>query len=168
MYITIETHFSQNLFIFFSSFVWCSTVHWTLILNASFSSVQLLSHLQFFVTPWIVAHQASLSITNSRSRPKPMSIESVMPSNLCCPLLLLPLISQHQVLFQWVSSSYQMAKVLAFYLQHLVFQWIFRTDFLRTGWISLQFKGLSRVFSNTIQKNPTECCKQCIWNSHLR
>ena len=56
-------------------------------------SVQSLSHVQLFATPWIAAHQASLSITNCRSSPKPMSIESVMPSNhliLCCPLLLLP------------------------------------------------------------------------------
>ena len=56
-------------------------------------SVQSLSHVQFFTTPWTVAGQASLSITNSRSPPKPMCIESVMPSNhliLCCPLLLLP------------------------------------------------------------------------------
>ena len=57
----------------------------------SFSSVQLLSHVWLFVTPWTAARQASLSITNSRSLPKPMSIESVMPSNhLCLPLLLLP------------------------------------------------------------------------------
>ena len=58
-----------------------------------FSSVQSLSHLQLFVTPWTAAHQASLSITNSQSLPKLMSIESVMPSNhliLCRPLLLLP------------------------------------------------------------------------------
>ena len=58
-----------------------------------FSSIQLLSHVQLFATPWTAAHQASLSITNSQSAPKPMSIESVMPSNhliLCCPLLLLP------------------------------------------------------------------------------
>ena len=57
------------------------------------SSVQLLSHVQLFATPWTAAHQASLSITNSWSSPKPMSIESVMPSNhliLCRPLLLLP------------------------------------------------------------------------------
>ena len=56
-------------------------------------SVQSLSHVQLFVTPWTAAHQASLSITNSRSLPKLMSIESVMPSNhliLCRPLLLLP------------------------------------------------------------------------------
>ena len=58
-----------------------------------FSSVQSLSHVQLFVTPWTAARQASLSITNSRSLPKPMSIESVMPSNhliLCRPLFLLP------------------------------------------------------------------------------
>ena len=61
-----------------------------------FSSVQSLSHVQLFVTPWTVTHQASLSITNSPSLPKLMSIESVMPSNhliLCRPLLLLPSIS---------------------------------------------------------------------------
>ena len=58
-----------------------------------FSSVQMLSRVWHFATPWTAALQASLSITNSRSLPKFMSIESVMPSNLlvlCCPLLLLP------------------------------------------------------------------------------
>ena len=58
-----------------------------------FSSVQSLSHVQLFVTPWTAARQASRSITNSRSSPKPMSTESVMPFNhliLCRPLLLLP------------------------------------------------------------------------------
>ena len=58
-----------------------------------FSSVQSLSHVRLFATPWTAAWQASLSITNSWSPPKPMSIESVMPSNhliLCRPLLLLP------------------------------------------------------------------------------
>ena len=62
-------------------------------LTVQFSSVQLLSCVWLFVTPWTSAHQASLSITNCRSPPKPMSIESVMPSNhltLCRPLLLLP------------------------------------------------------------------------------
>ena len=59
----------------------------------SFSSVQLLSRVWLFATPWTTALQASLSITNSWSPPKPMSIESVMPSNhliLCRPLLRLP------------------------------------------------------------------------------
>ena len=59
----------------------------------TFSSIQPLSRVQLFVTPWTAAHQASLSITNSRSLLKLMSTESVMPSNhlvLCCPLVLLP------------------------------------------------------------------------------
>ena len=63
------------------------------LLRLQFSSVQLLSRVLLFVTPWTVARPSSLSITNSQSLPKLMSIESVMPSNhlvLCCPLLLLP------------------------------------------------------------------------------
>ena len=63
------------------------------IICHQFSSVQSLSRVQLFATPWITARQASLSITNSRSLLKPMSIELVMPSShliLYCPLLLLP------------------------------------------------------------------------------
>ena len=61
--------------------------------EATLSSLQSLSRVLLFVTPWTTVCQASLSITNSRNLPKPMSIESVMPSNhlfLCHPLLLLP------------------------------------------------------------------------------
>ena len=61
--------------------------------TSQFSSVQLLSQVQLFATPWTAARQVSLSITNSRSLLKLMSIESVMPSNhliSCCPLLLPP------------------------------------------------------------------------------
>ena len=61
--------------------------------NWMFSSVQSLSHVRLFETPWITAHQASLSITKSRSSPKPKSIQSGMSSTrliLCRPLLLLP------------------------------------------------------------------------------
>ena len=64
-----------------------------LSLLSSTVSVQSLSRVRLFATPWIAARQASLSITNSRSLPTLMSIESVMPSNrliLCCPILLLP------------------------------------------------------------------------------
>ena len=63
------------------------------MLQVQFSSVQLLSRVRLFVTPWTAAHQASLSITNSQSLLKLMSIKSVMPSNhliLCHPLLLPP------------------------------------------------------------------------------
>ena len=64
-----------------------------LLIGYQFSSVQSLSHVRLFATPWIAARQASLSITNSQSLLKHMSIESMMPSShliLCCPLLLLP------------------------------------------------------------------------------
>ena len=63
------------------------------VFNLHFSSVQLLSHVRLFETPWTAAHQASLSISNSQSLLKLMSDELVMPSNhlfLCHPLLLLP------------------------------------------------------------------------------
>ena len=80
-----------------------------------FSSVQSLSRIRLFATPWTAARQASLSITNSRSSPKPMSIESVMPSShliLCRPLLLLPsyntaksyLSMTEQKAFSWLQS----------------------------------------------------------------
>ena len=68
-----------------------------------FSWVQSLSRVWLFAAPWTAAHQASLSITNSRSPPKPRSIESVMPSNyltLCCPFLLLPSIFPSIRVFQ--------------------------------------------------------------------
>ena len=78
-------------------FPWYFSSHWplpyALALNPHFSSVQSLSYIQFFVTPWTAAGQVSLSITNSWSLLKVMSIESVMPTNhlsLCHPLLFLP------------------------------------------------------------------------------
>ena len=96
------------------------------------SSVQLLSCVRLFETPWTAAFQASLSITNCRNLPKPMSIESMIPSNhliLLSPSPALNL-SQHQGLFKWVSSSHQVAQVWEFQLQHQSFQWTPRTDLL--------------------------------------
>ena len=123
------------------------------------SSVQSLSCVRLFATPWTAARQASLSNTNSRSPPKPMSIESVMPSNhliLCHPLLLLPSIfpsirvfsSESALRIRWpnigVSAS---TSVLPINTQ----DW---SPLGWTGWISLQSKGLSRVFFNTtVQKH---------------
>ena len=82
------------------------------------SSVQFISSLscvRLFVTPWTSARQASLSITNSQSLYKLMSIESVMPSNhliLCHPLLLLP--SVFPSIRKWVHSSHQVPKYWSF------------------------------------------------------
>ena len=128
-------------------------------LNVWFSSVQLLSHVPLFATPWIAARQASLSITSSRSSPKIMSIESVMPSShliLCRLLLLLPPtlpgsetfpMSQ---LFAWDGQSIGVS-ALASFLPKNTHGW---SPLGWTGWISLQSKGLSRVFSNTtVQKH---------------
>ena len=88
-------------------------------------SVQSLSRVQLFVTPWTAAHQDSLPITNSRSLLKLMSIKSVMPSNhlilWSSPSPPGPNLSQHQGLLQRVSSSNQVAKVLELQLQHQSF-----------------------------------------------
>ena len=127
--------------------------------SQKFSWVQSLSHVQLFATPWTEALQASLSITNSQCLLKLMSIESVMPSNhliFCSTLLLLSSIFSSIGSFQMsqfftsggqsigVSAS---ASVLPMNIQDwFPLGW--------TGWISLQSKGLSRVFSNTtVQKH---------------
>ena len=96
-------------------------------------SVQSFSRVRLFATPWTTACQASLSITDSQSLLKLMSIKSVTPSNHLIRSSPSPPacnLSQHQGLFKWVSSLHQVAKVLDFQLQHQSFQWIFRTDFL--------------------------------------
>ena len=99
-----------------------------------FSSVQLLSRVRLFATPWTAARQASLSITNSQSLLKLMPIELVMPSNhliLCHPLLLLPPIFPSIRVFSNESVVHiKWPKYWSFQLQHQSFQWIFRTDFL--------------------------------------
>ena len=148
------------------------------------SSVQLLSHVWPFATPWTAASQASLSITNSWSLFKLMSIKSVMPSNhliLCCPLLLLPSIfpsirvfSKESVLHIrwpkcWSFSFSASPSVLLMNIQDwFPLGW--------TGWISLQYKGLSRVFNTTVQKHqffgtqlsysPTLISIRDYWKNH--
>ena len=119
-----------------------------------FSSVQSLSRVRLFATPWIAACQAFLSITNSRSSLKLTSIESVMPSshlNLCCPLFLVapnpPSIrvfsNESTLLMRWPNTG---VSALASFLPKNTQDW---SPLEWTGWISLQSKGISRVFSNT-------------------
>ena len=120
-------------------------------ISVPFSSVQSLSCVWLFANPWIAARQASLSITNSWSLLKLTSIESVMPSNhliLCHPLLLLPPIPPS--IFAWGGQSTGVS-ALASVLPMNTQDW---SPLEWAGWISLQSKGLSRVFSNTtIQKH---------------
>ena len=132
---------------------------WGSLLFKQFSSIQLLSCVQLFMTPWTAACQASLSITNSRSSLKLMSIESVMPSNcliLCHPLLLLPSIfpsirvfSNESVLrIRWPKDwSLSFSNSPSNEYLGLI---SFRMDWLEL----LAVQGLSRVFSNTtVQKH---------------
>ena len=101
-----------------------------------FSSVQSLSRVRLFATPWIAACQASLSTTNSPSSLRLMAIKSRMPSShliFCHPLLLLPPIPPNISLFQWVNSSHEVAKVLEFQLQHHSLQRNPRVDLLQNG-----------------------------------
>ena len=145
------------------------------------SSVQLLSHVQLFVTPWTAAHQASLSITNSQSLLKLMFIDSVMSSNhliLCCLLLLLPSIfpsirvfSSESVLYIRWPKYWSFSFSISPSKEHsdwFLLEW--------TDWISKQSKGLSRVFSNTtVQKHqffstqlytPTLISIHNYWKNH--
>ena len=105
------------------------------------SSVQSLSHVQLFANLWTAACWACLSITNSQSLLKLIYIELVMTPNhliLCRPLpLLLSIFPSIRVLFQWVSSSHHVAKVLEFQLQHQSFQWIPRTISFRMDCLDL-------------------------------
>ena len=105
------------------------------VLNSSveFNSVQSLSHVWLFATPWITARQASLSIINSWSSLRLMSIESVMPSSHlihCCPLLLPSIFPSIRVFSNESVLCIRWPQVLEFQLQHLSFQWLFSTDFL--------------------------------------
>ena len=125
----------------------------------SISSVRSLSCVWLFATPWIAAPQASLSITNTQSSLKLMYIESVMPFShliLCRPLLLLPPIPLSIRIFSnestltWGGQSTGVS-ALAPFLPKNTQDW---SPSEWTGWISLQSKGLSRVFSNTtVQKH---------------
>ena len=127
--------------------------------TSGLSSVQSLSCVQLSTTSWITACQGSLSITNSQSPLKLMSIESVMPSShliLCHPLLLLPPILPSIRVFSNESTlCMRWPKYWSFSFSIMPSKEIpglmsFRMD----GWISLQSKGLSRVFSNTtVQKH---------------
>ena len=143
-----------------------------------FSSAQSLGSVQLFATPWTAACQASLTIINSQSLLKLLSIESVMPYNhliLCCPLLLLPSIfpsirifsSESLVCIRWwnywsfsfIRTEY--SSVLPMNIQ----DWF---PLGLTGWISLQPKGLSRVFNTTVQKHQFIGAQLSLWsNSHI-
>ena len=127
-----------------------------------FSSIQSLSHVQLFVTPWTVAHHASLSITNSQSLP----IESVMPSNLlilCCPLLLLPSI------FPSIRVLSNELALCIRWSDYWSFNFSISPSNEYSGLISLLSEELSRIFSsNTIWKYQFFSAQSSLWSdSHI-
>ena len=143
-----------------------------IFLGKVISSVQLLSHVQLFASSWTAARQASMSIHNSWSLLKLMSIKSVMPSNrliLCHPLLLLPSVFPSIVVF---------SKESVLHIRWPQY-WSFRSvlpkniqNWFPLGWtglISLQSKELARVFSNTtLQKHQFFSAQLSLWaNSHI-
>ena len=139
--------------------------------------VQVLSPVWLFATPWTAARQASLSVTNSWSLLKLTSIKSVMPSShliLCPPLLLLPSIFPSIRVFsnestlrccERISQSIRVS-ASASTLPMNTQDW---SPLGWTGWISLQSRGLSRVFSNTtVQKHQFFSAQLSLWsNSHI-
>ena len=149
------------------SFLETGSQFWKLF-SGNWQSVQLLSRVQLFATPWTAIYQASLSITNSQSLLKRMSIESVMPSNhliLCLPFLFLLSIfpsirvfSSESVLhIRWpkywsfsfsISPSNEYSGLISF----------------RMDWLDLlAVQGLSRVFSNTtVQKHQFFGAQLCL------
>ena len=149
-----------------NSHAWLGVVKWYILGNNmavpqkikqnchQFSSVQSLSRVLLFVTPWIAARQASLSITNSQSLSKLMSIKLVMPSShliLCHSLLLLSPIppsirvfsSESTLHIRWPNSGVSASTLV---LPMNTQDW---SPLGWTGWISMQSKGLSRAFSST-------------------
>ena len=139
-----------------------------------FSSVQSLSRVQLSATPWIAACQPSLSITNSQSLPKPMSIESVMPSShliLCRPLLFLPSIFPRIRVFPMSQLFARGGQSIAVSASTSVLpmnnqDW---SPLGWTAWISLQSNGFLEVFSNTtFQKHQFSRNQPSLWsNSHI-
>ena len=136
------------------------------------SVIQSLIRVGVFVTPWTAAHQVSLFITNSQSLFKLMSIESVMPTNhlvLCRSLLLLPSIFASTRLFYNESAFHIRQPSIG--ASGSVFPMNIQDRFPSgwTGWISLQSKGLSRIFSNTtVQKHQFFGAQYSLWpKSHI-
>ena len=148
------------------------------------SSVQLHSHVQLFETPWTAASQASLSITNSWSLLKFMSLESVMPSNhlnLCCPLLLLPSIfpriwvfSNELVLhIRWpkywsfrfsISPSNEYSGLISFRMDLLDILAVQRTLNLESSWTP-QFKNISSLVLRFLYSPTLTSILDC-WKNH--
>ena len=142
--------------------------------SCQFSSIQSLSCVQLFVTPWTEACQASLSITNSWSPPKPMPIELVMPSNhliLCHPLLLLPSIFPSIRVFSNESAiRIRRPKYCSFSFSISPSNEYSGLISFRIDWLDLlTVQGTLKIFSNTtVQEHQFFSPQLSLWsNSHI-
>ena len=146
---------------FFTLYVICKDfIQCVVCIFILFSSVQLLSRVWLFATPWIAARQASLSITNSRSSLRLTSIESVMPSRhliLCHPFLLLPPIPPSISLFQWVNSSHEYwtsPKYWSFSFSIIPSKEIPGLISFRTDWLDL--RGVQGTLKSLLQHHSSK------------
>ena len=163
----------------FSSYI-ISLLHSKFYYKFKFQSVQPLSCVWLFETPWTAARWASLSITSSQNLPKFMSIESVMPSNhlSLCHSSSPPAFNLHQSssTFSQASGSFPMsqffasggqsigASALASVLPMNIQDWF---PLGGTGWTSFQSKGLSRAFSNTTVQNISSSALSFLYSPTL-
>ena len=160
-----------------------AAVSWRCLLNeleiwlghflVMFSSVQSLSRVQLCnpmdcTMPGFPVHHQLLDFAQTHVYQVSDAVQPSHPLSSPSPALNL---CQHQGLFQWVSSSHQVPRVLELQLQHQFFQWIIRVDWFPlglTGLISLQSKGLSRVFSSTAIWRHQFIIHPSLWsNSHI-
>ena len=139
-----------------------------------FSSIQSLSHVQLFVTPWTTAHQASLPIANSQSLLKLMSITSVMHPTISSSVIPFsshlqssPALGSFPISRFFPSGGQNIGVLASASVLPINIQGWSPSEW--TGWISLQSKGLSRVFSNTtVQKHQFFVAQPSLWfNSHI-
>ena len=141
--------------------------------SVQFSSFQSISCVWLFATPWTSAHQASLSITNSWSWPKSVSFESLMPSTISSSVVpfshlqSFPASGSFQMSQLFTSGGQSIAVSASASVLPINIQDWFPLGW--TGWISLQSKGLSRVFSNTtVQKHQFFSTQLSLYsNSHI-
>ena len=168
--IKLIRHFIEARYLFWELMIWGGALEWKI----QFSSVQSLSRVWLFATPMdfstpgLPVHQQLLELTQTRVHQVGYAIQPSHPLSSPSPFDFN--LSQHQGLFQWVSSSHQVAKVLEYSFS--ISPWMNIHDWSPlgwTGWISLQSKGLSRVFSNTtVQKHQFFSAQFFLYsNSHI-
>ena len=182
--------FSCNIHLIFISISWnagamrtrSEIIHvewsWDSCHLVQFHSVQLLSRVWLFVTPWTAVLQASLSITNSCTPGLPVHHQlpeltqthvywvgdAIQPSHpLSSPFPPAFNLSQHQGLFHWVSSLHQVDKILEFQLQHQSIQWVFRTDSFRIAWFDLF--AVQGTLKSLLQHHSSKA--STLWSSAL-